>query len=123
MSTITDLVDRYVAIWNETDATRRRELIAESWGETASYVDPLAAVDGRAGLDALIGQLQQRFPGHHLRRTGDVDTHHDRLRFAWALLAPGGATVFAGIDFAVVAPDRRLQAVTGFFDTTPDSRN
>lgn len=28
MSNFTDLIDRYIAIWNETDAERRRGLIA-----------------------------------------------------------------------------------------------
>jgi hypothetical protein len=30
MSNFTDLVDRYIAIWNETDDERRRNLIART---------------------------------------------------------------------------------------------
>src|SRR5437763_141393 len=37
----TELVDRYIASWNETDAGRRRDLVAGVWTENASYVDPL----------------------------------------------------------------------------------
>jgi len=119
MSTVTDTVDRYVGAWNETDAARRRGAIATCWSETGRYVDPIAAVEGRDGLDALIAAMQQRFPGHHLRRTGPVDAHHDRLRFAWELLTPAGTALFKGVDFVVTAPDGRLDSVTGFFDQAP----
>lgn len=38
-----DLVDRYIAVWNETNTVRRRALIEETWADDASYVDPLMA--------------------------------------------------------------------------------
>jgi hypothetical protein len=41
MNTLTDLVDRYIATWNETDGGRRRDLIARTWTEGASYLDPM----------------------------------------------------------------------------------
>src|SRR6185295_17784699 len=64
MSNRTDLIDRYIAIWNETDAVRRRDLIASTWTETASYLDPLMQGDGQSGIDAMIQAVQERFPGH-----------------------------------------------------------
>ena len=33
MENPTDLIDRYIAMWNETDAERRRALIARTWTE------------------------------------------------------------------------------------------
>ena len=41
MNTLTDLIDRYIATWNETDAGRRRDLIAQTWTEGANYLDPM----------------------------------------------------------------------------------
>ncbi|HEX7968414.1 MAG TPA: nuclear transport factor 2 family protein [Stellaceae bacterium] len=116
MSTVTDLIDRYIAMWNETDAERRRELIARVWTRTASYVDPAVQGDGQAGIDAMVKAVQERFPGHRFRRTSDVDAHHDRVRFAWELAPEGGPAIVNGIDFGVVAAGERLQAITGFFD-------
>ena len=116
MSDPTELVDRYIAMWNETDPGRRRELIARTWTETARYVDPVMAGEGRDGIDAMVAAVQQRFPGHHFRRTSTVDGHHDRLRFAWELAPEDGPAVVGGTDFATVAGDR-LETVTGFFDT------
>jgi SnoaL-like domain len=119
MNSHTDLIDRYFAIWNETDPARRRSLIANTWTEHANYLDPLMQGDGQAGIDAMIQGVQQRFPGHEFRRTSNVDSHHDRVRFSWELRANGGPVIVDGTDFAVIAADGRLQAVTGFLDHAP----
>jgi hypothetical protein len=112
---ITDTVDRYIAIWNEGDAGRRRALIAQTWTDDASYVDPLMTGEGPDGIDAMIAGAQQQFPGHRFRLVAGPDVHHDRVRFAWELRGADGP-VAAGVDFAVVADDGRLRAVTGFLE-------
>ncbi|HEY7579102.1 MAG TPA: nuclear transport factor 2 family protein [Acetobacteraceae bacterium] len=116
MNTLTDLIDRYIAAWNETDAGRRRDLIARTWSEAASYRDPLLQGDGPDGIDAMIAAVQERYPGHRFRRTGEVESHHDRVRFTWDLAPEDGEPLVKGTDFGVVAADNRLAAITGFFD-------
>jgi hypothetical protein len=116
MNTLTDLIDRYIATWNEADAVRRQDLIARTWAEGASYVDPMLQSEGRDGIDSMIVSVQERFPGHRFRRTGDVESHHDRVRFTWDLVPEEGPAVVNGTDFGVVTLDNRLQAITGFFD-------
>jgi SnoaL-like domain len=118
MSECNELVDRYIALWNETDAERRRALIARTFSAGASYVDPLMASEGHSAIDDMIAAAQQRFPGHSVRRAGEVDGHHDRLRFDWELAAPAGAVIAKGTDFATVE-GARLAAVTGFIDQMP----
>ena len=63
MNTLTDLIDRYIATWNETDGGRRRDLIAATWTDGASYLDPLlqgdiGTVEVRRALDRMIEQEQ-----------------------------------------------------------------
>jgi hypothetical protein len=118
MSELTPLIDRYIAIWNETDAARRRALIAATFADGALYVDPLMESKGHAGIDDMVATLQQRFAGHQIRRAGAIDAHHDRVRFGWELVGEGGAVVAKGIDVGTVA-DTRLAAVTGFIDQAP----
>lgn len=118
MSNLTDLIDRYIAMWNETDDVRRRELIARVWTEEARYLDPALESEGRSGIDAMVRSVQERFPGHRFRRTSEVDAHHDRVRFCWELGPESGAAVVKGVDMGVVA-DGRLAAITGFFDQVP----
>lgn len=114
-----EIVDRYLAIWNETDATRRRALIARAWADDATYVDPVMSGAGHAGIDAMVAGAQTQFPGFVFAPLGEPDAHNDRLRFRWTLGPKGGATVIDGTDFAVVAADGRLAAVSGFLDRVP----
>ena len=122
MSKLTDVIDRYIATWNETDAERRRALIVRTWTETASYLDPVLQGESQAGIDAMIQGVQARFPGHQFRRTSEVDAHHDRVRFTWELAPEGGPALITGTDFGVLAADGRLQTITGFFDHAPAPR-
>ena len=79
----------------------------------------MTSCDGPDGIDAMIAGVQQRFPGHKIRLAGKIDTHNDCVRFNWELAGPDGEALVAGVDFAVVAADRRLQSVTGFIDRMP----
>ena len=71
MTSSKDLVDRYLAIWNETNAAARRALIAKTWTETATYVDPLMRGEGHDGIDAMIAAAQAQFPGHSFAPLGE----------------------------------------------------
>jgi len=119
MQAMNDLIERYIASWNESDPGRRRALIARTFTEAATYLDPMMQGEGQAGIDAMIAAVQDRFPGLRFRLVGKVDSHHDRLRFSWELTPPEGAPLASGTDFAVLAADGRLQSVTGFLDMVP----
>lgn len=114
-----EIIERYIASWNETDPERRRELIEELWAADASYIDPLAAAHGRAEIDATIAAIQAQFPGFTFTLAGPVDAHHNQARFTWGL-GPGGAEpVIVGFDVAVAGRDGRLSSVLGFLDKVP----
>lgn len=118
---ISTTVESYIAIWNEADPVERRRLIATALSDDICYADPMLSGEGADGIDAMIVAAQQQMPGHQLRLLGPIDSHHDRVRFAWEVVGPdGGAPVLAGTDFGVVAPDGRLRSLTGFFDRVPD---
>lgn len=115
-----DTVARYVACWNETDADARRALIAEVFTEDVTYTDPLVAVRGHDGLDAVIAGVHRQFPGFVLTLDGAVDAHHDQARFTWTLGPRGAAEApVAGFDVAVADPDGRISTVLGFLDRVP----
>ena len=120
MTEINALIDNYIAVWNEGDPERRRALIAQTWTDDASYLDPMMTGAGHAGIDAMIAQAQQQFPGHRFELAGAPDAHHDRVRFTWHLVRPGGdGPVAVGHDYATVAGDGRLRDVTGFLEAVP----
>lgn len=117
MTDVTTVVDSYLAAWNETDPERRRALLAETWADDASYLDPLMSGEGRDGIDAMIAAAQQAYPGHRFELAQGPDAHNDRVRFTWHLHGPdGNGPVAVGIDFGTVAEDGRLRSVTGFLE-------
>jgi hypothetical protein len=119
MSDVTSTVDTYLAMWNETDPTRRAALVAQVWTGDGHYADPALEASGHPALADMVAGVQARFPAHRFQRISGVDIHHDQLRFGWELVAPDGAVVVAGIDVGQFAPDRRLQRITGFFGELP----
>lgn len=119
MNNTNELVNRYFAVWNETDAAKRRALIAQTWADDASYLDPIMRGEGHTGIDALVQGVQERFSGLRFRQLNNVDAHNNHLRFSWELAPEGGSMVVAGTDFATVAGDGRLQTVVGFLDHVP----
>ncbi len=120
MSDVETTVDTYLAMWNETDAARRGDLIERAWTDDARYVDPLLEAEGHDAISEMVAGVHTHYPGHRFRRLSGVDVHHDLLRFAWELAAPDGTVTVAGIDVGVLAPDGRLQRIAGFFGELPE---
>ena len=116
MSDTDQVVHTYIAMWNETDAQQRRELVAQTVTEDASYLDPVMAGDGVEGIAEMIGGAQQQFPGHRFTLIDGPDAHHDRVRFTWSLAADGGDAVATGTDFVTLADDGRMRTITGFLE-------
>jgi SnoaL-like domain len=117
MPEITEVIDTYIAAWNETDEARRLELVTRAWAPDATYVDPLMSGEGHRGITAMIAAAQQQFPGHRFELSFGPDAHNDKVRFAWSLYGPdGGDAVAAGADFGALAGDGRLESVTGFLE-------
>lgn len=107
-----NIVERYLATWNEPDATRRATLIAQTFTPGARYADPLAAVTGHEQLSALIGAVQAKFPGLAFVQRGGVDVHGAFARFSWSLGPAGGTDV-------VTLDGDRIASVIGFLDAIP----
>jgi hypothetical protein len=120
MHNITELIDLYIATWNETDAKRRRDLIAKTWTEGGSYIDAHRSGTGHENISAMIQGVQEQLPGYRLRLASAVDAHNDRVRFQWEAGGTAEAPLhFVGTDFGVIANDGRLRSITGFLDEAP----
>ncbi len=118
MTNPADIAETYIAAWNETDAAARKAMIADTWTGDATYVDPMAAVEGHAGVDALIAGVQERFPGFRFALIGEPDGHGEHVRFSWGLGPDGADAPIKGTDYVRVE-DGRLKSVTGFLDQVP----
>ena len=115
-----EIIERYIAAWNETDPGRRRGLVDSLWAADGSYTDPLADAHGPAEIDGLIGAVQGQFPGLVFSLGGPVDANHNQARFSWHLgLADGGEPLVIGFDVAVLDADGQISSVHGFLDKVP----
>ena len=115
----TQLAERYVAAWNETDADARRRCVADLWSRDGRLVDPMVDVAGPEASADTIGAVQQQFPGFVCRLTGPVDGHHEQFRFRWELGPRGEEAPIAGSDVVTLDPAGRLHTVFGFLDRVP----
>jgi hypothetical protein len=116
---VTRTADTYIDAWNELDGGRRARLVESAWAADGQYLDPMLEAAGHAAISDMAAAVHARYPGHRFRRVSGVDVHHDRVRFAWELVGPDGAPVVGGIDIGELAPDGRLQRITGFFGDLP----
>jgi hypothetical protein len=116
---MTDLIDRYLATWNETDPAKRRAMVQELFTADASYVDPMADAHGWDAIEATIGAVQDRFPGFVFTPAGPVDAHHLQARFTWGLGPEGAEPPIVGFDVALTDADGRITTVLGFLDKVP----
>ena len=113
------IADRYIALWNETDAAVRKGLFERDWTAAATYADPMMAGNGTEEIDALIAGAQQQFPNFRFNLIGTPQAHGDNVRFSWSL-GPGEFVdaPIEGTDFARLE-NGRIAAVTGFLDRVP----
>ena len=116
---MTDLAERYLAVWNETEPAARRKLVDDLFAADASYIDPMAEAYGRAEIEATIGAVQAQFPGFVFTPVGSVDAHHRQARFSWGLGPEGSEPIIVGFDVAVTDEDGRITSVLGFLDRLP----
>src|SRR3954454_5431107 len=106
MTDVTTVVDQYIAMWNETDPGERRAIVTRAFSDDGTYLDPLMAGDGPAGIDAMVAGAQEQFPGVRFELVSGPEQHHDRVRFTWRMLGgDGSGEVARGVDFATLADD------------------
>jgi hypothetical protein len=118
MSDFSRIARDYIALWNETDASRRARLLGEQWTPNATYVDPLAKAAGPNEIGAYIGGVHQRFPDFRFALLGEAEGYGDHLRFSWTLGPAVGEAPIEGSD-VVTLQGERIAGVVGFLDKVP----
>lgn len=106
-------IEAYVAAWNEHDAAQRMRLIEQACAEDLLMRTPGKRIDGRAQLDALIADLQQRRPGERAVLSSAVDVQGHVFRYAGIV---EGSTVARGdtLDAGECDEDGRIPAPAAF---------
>ena len=119
MTDFHQLARDYIAAWNEHDADHRLRRVEELFEPDASYVDPMASVEGAAAISGLIGAVQDQFPGHAFSVVGAPEGHHDPARFRWGLASGEEEPLMIGFDVIRVSSRGAVTQVLGFLDKEP----
>ena len=106
-----DVLDAYVAAWNEAEGDARRRLLEQAVAEDCAFSGPLGSMRGREALDSQIVEARDFLPGATVVRLGPAEQDDD-IRFRWAIRSASGATLAEGVDVVVLADDRRLASIT-----------
>ena len=113
---IATFVDRYINIWNEPDADRRRQTIRELWQEDAKHLARTLEAIAHDGIETRVANAYQKWvkeKGNVFRLRDGVDGHHNTIKLRWGMLpAAGGALISIGLDFLVLGKDGRIR--TGY---------
>jgi hypothetical protein len=112
-----ELVDRYVAVWNEPEPAARRRLVRELWAADGCHVletppeairhaarslglpAPALVARGYDELDRRIDRSYEDFvaPGDHaFRAGGDASRHGEVVSFTWQMVATADGSVAGG---------------------------
>ena len=114
MENPSSLADRYVAVWNETDAERRRNQIAELWTAQGRHFVADREVKGYQALEKRVRESHEknvRDAGNRFRAASDARRLHDTVTFHWEMLPADGDNVLArGLEFLIVDDDGKILA-------------
>ena len=108
------LVDRWFAIWNDTDAASRQSALASIARPDVQFKDRFSVIDG---LDELLPQLAAMhhfMPGLRLERRHDVRHCQGHVLADWAVLK-GDQQAGSGTNLFVLDADGRIASVVGFW--------
>jgi hypothetical protein len=125
-----ELAEKYVALWNEPDAGRRRRMIAELWAEDGRHIlqppQEIRGIAARPGI-AMTAILEARgyeeiearaasaydhwvgSEGLSFRGRDDADRLGDVVKLHWEAVAKDGTVVAVGLSFLVLTADGRIE--------------
>ena len=125
-----DLAQRYLALWNEPDADRRRRTIAELWTQDGRHIlQPPAEIRaiaarpgiglrailearGHAEIEARAASVYDHWVGSEgltFRGRDDADRLGDVVTFHWEAVARDGQVAGVGLDVLLLAADGRIE--------------
>jgi hypothetical protein len=125
-----EIAEKYLALWNEPAADRRRRMIAELWTEGGRHllqppqeIRAIAAqpgigltaileARGYAAIEARVASAYEHWIGSEglsFRARDDAERLGDVVKFHWEAVAREGEPFGAGLNFLVLAADGRIE--------------
>ena len=124
------LVEKYLALWNEPDADRRRRTIAELWTADGRHIlqppQEICAIAAQPGIampaileaggceeiEARAASAYEHWVGSEglsFRGRDDAERLGDVVKFHWEAVAEDGTVAAVGLVFLVLAAHGRIE--------------
>jgi hypothetical protein len=106
MTETADIIDRYVAVWNEPDQAARRAAIWAPGG--VEFLEAGTQYRGHEELAERVTRAYETFVGsgeYDVTSADDAARHHDIITFTAQLTTPAGETDWAARVFLLLGPD------------------
>jgi hypothetical protein len=124
------LAEKYVALWNEPDADRRRRMIAELWAQDGRHIlqppQEIRAIAAQPGIamtailraqgyeeiEARAASVYEHWVGSEglsFRGRDDADRLADVVKLHWEAVAKDGTVSAVGLSVLVLAADGRIE--------------
>jgi hypothetical protein len=125
-----ELAEKYVAVWNEPDADRRRRMIATLWAQDGRHIlqppQELRAIAAQPGLamtaileargyeqiEARVASAYEHWVGSEglsFRARDDADRLGDVVKLHWEAVAKDGTLFAVGLAFLILTGDGRIE--------------
>jgi hypothetical protein len=137
MTDISELANRYVAVWNEPDPELRRQGVVGLWtadgvqkleppqdvrdAAAALVVNPIFESRGHDALEARVARAYEEFiaPGEFVfQRRDDAARVGDVVKFRWEMVRKeNGETAAVGLEFLVLDGDGRIRLDYQFIES------
>jgi len=132
-----ELVDRYVAVWNEPDAELRRKAIHELWTQDGAHIvqppreirtaatglgftSTTLEAHGHHELEVRVTRAYQEFvaPGEFTFKPRDnADRLHNVVKFNWEMVpSSGGEAAGVGLEILMLDEDGRIKTDYQFIE-------
>ena len=113
------LIDRYVAVWHEPEAARRRAAIESIWSPDGEHLSASKEARGYDQLEQRIADTYQRWVVEErcsFRALDEPIAHHDAIRFRWEMVSHDGQTESIGLDLFILNDDGSVARVYQFIE-------
>jgi hypothetical protein len=108
MTETADIIDRYVAVWNESDPAVRRAAISDIWAPGGvEFLEAGTQYRGHEALAERVTRAYEAFVGsgkYSVTSAGDEARHDDIITFTAQLTTPTGETDWAARVFLLLGP-------------------
>jgi hypothetical protein len=125
MRNATELVERYVAVWNEANAGARRQRIEALWAPDGATCHRLLDSRGWSAIESRVTGSWEKWlrDGKYIFRANSAVGHHDAVKFDWVMVTvPEGKVEAAGLSFLLFDADGHLRADYQFNPALDEAR-